>query len=185
MAKTMKIIAVCSVLATVVFGIIGINCDGGIFETLAITSSTIAYHFCMRLLVGAIVNAIMKNRADYSKPWFRLHKWEKKWYDILKVKAWKNRMPTYDPDLFSPGKHTWDEIAQAMCQSEIVHEINGVLSFLPVLLTLCFGEFAVFLLTSLGGAVYDFMFVIMQRYNRPRVIKMVQKSMKIKENKYE
>ncbi len=175
MARSMKVIAVVSVAATVAFCLMDRYSADNIWVTLAITFGTIAYHFCMRLAVGAVVDCVMKNRADYSKAWYRLRKWEKKCYDVIMVKNWKKWMPTYDPEVFSPKKHTWDEIAQAMCQSEIVHEINVVLSFLPVLLALYFGAFAVFLITSLCGAVFDLLFVIMQRYNRPRVVGMIRK----------
>ncbi len=81
-------------------------------------------------------------------------------------------MPTYYPDTFSPKKHTWSEIAQAMCQSELVHEVNVILSFVPIIVTIWFGSFFVFLITSIGGAVFDLIFVVMQRYNRARVIKI-------------
>lgn len=68
--------------------------------------------------------------------------------------------------------HPWDEIAQTMCQSELVHETNIVFSFIPVIASRWFGSFYVFLTTSLCGAIFDLLFVIMQRYNRPRVIKI-------------
>ena len=64
--------------------------------------------------------------------------------------------------------HTWDEIAQAMCQAELVHETIVVLSFLPVAASVWFGAAAVFLVTSLAAAAFDLMFVMMQRYNRGR-----------------
>ena len=41
-------------------------------------------------------------------------------------------MPTYDPTLFGPQIHSWDEIAQDMCQAELVHETIVVFSFLPI-----------------------------------------------------
>lgn len=82
-------------------------------------------------------------------------------------------MPAYSPDTFSNKKHTWDEIAQAMCQSELVHETNIVLSFAPLVASVRFGAFSVFLITSICAAVLDLMFVIMQRYNRPRIVKMI------------
>lgn len=66
MAKLMKTVAVSSVLLTVCFSVLYIIFRGGVFLTLAITFGTVAYHFCMRLIVGLIFNATMKNRADYN-----------------------------------------------------------------------------------------------------------------------
>ncbi len=82
-------------------------------------------------------------------------------------------MPTFNPEVFSYKKHSWDEIAQAMCQSELVHETNMILSFVPLIAFKWFGSFYVFLITSVCGAVFDLIFVIMQRYNRTRVIKII------------
>ena len=141
----------------------------------AITFGTCFYHFTMRLLVGTLVNRILKNRADYRKAWYQLRSVEKTLYRALKVKKWKGNMPTYDPSCFDPRLHSWDEIAQAMCQAEIVHEIIVVLSFLPLPAAIPFGSFGVFAVTSLLAALYDTSFVILQRFNRPRILKFIEK----------
>ena len=67
-----------------------------------------------------------------------------------------------------------DEIAQAMCQAELVHETIVILSFVPVAFSAVFGAFWVFLITSLCAAAFDLMFVIIQRYNRPRIIRLIK-----------
>lgn len=90
-------------------------------------------------------------------------------------KLWKDKMPTYNREAFSRTDHTWQEIAQAMCQSELVHETNMILSFLPLAAVKWFGSFYVFLVTSIGGAVFDLAFVMIQRYNRPRVMRIAAK----------
>ena len=146
--------------------------DRGIYLTLAITFGTTAYHLGMRLLVGLIYHGIMGNRADYTKKWYQPRPWEARVYRFLRVKAWKKRMPAYRPEFFDRRKHSWDEIAQAMCQAELVHETNAVLSFIPLAASACVGAFFVFLATSICGAVLDLLFVAMQRYNRPRIIKL-------------
>lgn len=88
-------------------------------------------------------------------------------------------MPTYDAELFLPEKHTWDEIAQAMCQAELVHEVIVVLSFVPSIMTIWWGAFEVFLVTSILAACIDLSFVMMQRYNRPRVLQLHNKKRNI------
>jgi hypothetical protein len=82
--------------------------------------------------------------------------------------------PTFEPNVFNPKLHTWDEIAQAMCQAELVHETIVILSFVPVAFSAVFGAFWVFLITSLCAAAFDLMFVIIQRYNRPRIIRLIK-----------
>lgn len=173
MAGRMK--AITFVLAGVTFLCILFYCitHRGIWETLAITFGTIFYHFCMRLLIGLFYNITMKNHADYRKKCYQLKKWEPALYKKLRVKKWKNKMPTYDEKIFDPQLHTWDEIAQAMCQSELVHKTIVVFSFLPLVTVPWFGAFPVFLITSIAAACCDMLFVIMQRYNRSRILKML------------
>ena len=90
----------------------------------------------------------------------------------MNVKKWKNKMPTYDKEIFDISRHSWDEIIQATCQSELVHEANIVLSFLPLVASVWFGEFYVFFITSILSAIFDLMFVFMQRFNRARILKI-------------
>ena len=139
----------------------------------------------MRLLVGLFYNIGMRNRANYTKGWYQLHSWENRLYQFLRVKKWKTKMPTYNPDIFSNRKHTWDEIAQAMCQSELVHETNIVLSFVPLIASVSFGSFEVFLITSICSAAFDLIFVIIQRYNRSRIVKMISKTEQTQKRKAE
>lgn len=175
MAKVMKWTAVsCFVLTALFAGIYLAGLDWAF--SFAVTFGTCFYHFAMRLLVGHILNHTMGNRADYTKRRYQLRPFEIRLYKALKVKKWKGSMPTYDPSLFDPKLHSWDEIAQAMCQAEVVHETIAVLSFLPLLAAIPFGSFGVFLITSLLAAMYDLLFVIMQRFNRPRVLKCMHLS---------
>ena len=174
----LKISTVIFLLLTAVFSV-RYNCTSNkVLLPFAITFGTIAYHLTMRLLVGLIFNLTMSNKANYMKSWYQVSQWEISLYGKLKVKKWKGRMPTYKASLFDPKKHTWEEIIQAMCQAELVHETIVVLSFLPILAGICFGEFPVFIITSLGAAMVDMSFVIVQRYNRQRVMLLINRTEK-------
>ena len=175
MSKTIKIISVITLVFTIVFALLYSFIDTDVFLTLAITFGTTAYHFIVRLIIGGVINAVMKNKADYNKKWYRVDKIEMKFYKIIGVKKWKNKMPTYNNDFFDINKHSWDEIIGAMCQAEVVHETIAIFSFLPVIATVWFGAFWVFLITSVCGAIFDLMFVFMQRFNRQRILKMKSK----------
>lgn len=174
MKKAMNLAAAVSALLTVVFAVLVF---WGLHRAVsfAVTFGTFFYHFAMRLVVGYAVNQIMSNQADYTKSWYQLRPFEERIYQLLKVKKWKTKMPTYDPSCFDPQLHSWDEIAQAMCQAELVHEVIAVLSFLPLLAAIPFGAFPVFFITSLLSAGFDLCFVIMQRFNRPRIIRLLEK----------
>ena len=173
--KLINFLAVLTLALTVLFVAWNRLHPSGALLSLAVTFGTISYHFLVRLLIGLCFQLTMRNRADYHAAWFQPRAWERPLYERLKVKRWKKRMPTYQPELFDPKLHTWDEIAQAMCQAELVHETIVVASFLPLLASLWFGEFGVFLVTSLFAALLDLVFVIMQRFNRPAVVRIAER----------
>lgn len=172
MAKIMKSVFSITLLMTICFCIIYQIKSANLVLIFAITFGTTAYHFGVRLFIGTLFNCIMKNKADYTKRWYQVNSLEMKIYKKLNVKKWKNKMPTYDKDTFDISKHSWDEIIQATCQSELVHETNVVFSFLPLVASVWFGEFYVFLITSIVSASFDLMFVFMQRFNRARILKI-------------
>lgn len=176
MAKIMKLIAFSTTAAALFTALIYSLTDMEIFLILAITFGTTAYHFCIRLIIGLIYNAVMNNKADYTKKWFQTSKFEKTLYKRLNVKKWKKNMPTYDSSLFDASVHSWEEIAQAMCQAELVHETIIPFSFLPIISAIWFGALPVFVITSVLGALYDLLFVIMQRYNRPKIVKFIKRN---------
>lgn len=175
MAKKIKLAAVLFTAGTAVLSVLYMRTGFKLFLSLAITFGTFAYHFLMRLLVGGVYALLMKNKADIEKRWYRVGAREMALYEKLQVKKWKRGMPTYDPSLFDPRLHTWGAIAQAMCQAELVHETIAVLSFLPIAAGAWFGDYPVFIITSVLAAACDTMFVIMQRYNRQRVMKLLRR----------
>lgn len=70
-----------------------------------------------------------------------------------------------------------------MCKAELVHETIALLSFLPVAAGIWFGAYPVFIITSVLAAMCDMMFVVMQRYNRQRVMKLVNRERTVKPDK--
>lgn len=153
-----------------------------IMETITITIGITLYHFVMRLLVGTIIDLIMKNRANYKNMWFREKCFEKKLYDLIRVRAWKKYLPTYNPDTFDTSKKTIIEIIGSTCQAEIVHEVIMVLSLLPIIFIPLLGGISAVIVTSILAMLFDGLFVILQRYNRIKLIKVMNRFQKIKNN---
>ena len=129
MSRVMKIISIVTIISTIIFSYIYITINKGIYLTLAISFGTTAYHFIMRLIIGYIVNGILHNKVKYNNIYFKSKKFEQKIYKIIKVKKWKDKMPTYNPEFYSTEKHSLEEIAMVTCQAEIVHELIIIFSF--------------------------------------------------------
>lgn len=168
----MKRLALVFLTGTIISVLLYMKLETGLILSIAVSLGTTAYHFIMRLLVGWSVNAVMHNRANCDARWFRPLQFEEKLYRKLRVAAWKKYLPSYQPELFSMNGKSLNEIAQAMCQAEIVHEIIIPLSFVPLFMIPRFDSAAVFIITSILAACFDLLFVIIQRFNRPRILKI-------------
>ena len=169
----MKTVAAVSALATAVLAILYRFYPAGWVLSAAITTGTTFYHFAMRLVVGTIVPRCVHDPMKHR--WFTQKSFEPALYQLLHVKQWKDRMPTYNPTSFSLRHHSLEKIVYNSCVSEAVHEVIVLLSFIPLLFTFLWGTFPVFLITSVLSAAFDSCFIIMQRYNRPRLLHILAK----------
>ena len=151
-----------------------------VIQDVTITVGVAFYHFAMRLAVGTVVNLIMKNKANYKGVWFREKSFEKSLYKLLRVRKWKKYIPTYSPDTFDANKKTIKELVGSTCQAEIVHEVIMVLSLLPIALIPFLGGSAAFFITSVLSMLIDSLFVMLQRYNRPTLVRVMERFDKLK-----
>lgn len=144
-----------------------------------ITAFTIMYHFWGRIILNN-VSKLFKKNINYKQWLFKERKLEKKLYKILRVKDWKGKALTYNPESFSLKEHSLEEIANTMAKSEVDHWINEAISLSTMLFAILWGEFWVFCLTAFAAMIFDSQFIIIQRYNRPRIVKILEKKSKEK-----
>ena len=170
------------ILLTVLFSVGLLACGilyyftrNGILFSFAVTFGTCFYHFAVRRAVGHSIDAIFHDKMNYDRWWFRERKFEPRLYKLLGVKKWKKHLPTYNAEAYDLRKHSVEEVIQVTCQSEVVHEFNMVLSFVPVIFTIWFGSLAAFLITSCLAFCFDAVFVIVQRFNRPRLRRLLRR----------
>lgn len=174
-AFTLKFCGIFSALLTVLFTFLYLGFRWPWSLSAAISTGVTAYHFLMRLLVGWLVPAVTGYRLNDRSSWFQPRSWEHGLYQKLHLRKLKKYLPTYDPSQYDLAQNSLEQIIRNTCGSEIVHETIMVFSFLPLALVPRFGELGVFLTTSIAAALVDSLFVMAQRYNRPRLIKIYEK----------
>ena len=172
MKKVMHRLTIVFAVITIISIILYKYTDSVFVYSLGVTFFTFLYHFVMRLMVGLFCDKFV--RPNPESKWFSQRTFEKKLYKFLKVKKWKEYVPTYYPEAFDIEKNSPEKLEQSMCGAEIVHEIIMILSFIPLLFAISFGVFPVFFTTSVFASLVDSVFVIVQRYNRPRIIKLIR-----------
>lgn len=93
----------------------GIRENNGVLWT-GIVAFMILYHFWVRIIMGNVSTLF---NINYKQKWFRELPFEKKLYKTLKVKKWKDKALTYNPENFSFERRTPEEIANAMAKAEV------------------------------------------------------------------
>lgn len=176
MNKLMYGISIVSLLLMFVFFGLFIGIKSDVCLTIGISAMTVAYHFIIRLVIGNIGEVCLSPKnLNPNKRRFQPKRFEKKLYKLLRVKRWKKLFPTYDPDKFSLHVRSIDELIFESCKAEIIHLLCAVAGFASLIFSIWFGSFAVFLITSIVSGLYDMCFVVIQRFNRPRLMKIAAK----------
>ncbi len=142
---------------------------------IGIVTFTIMYHFWVRIIMGN-VSKLFKKHINYKQGFFKERKFEKGLYNFLRVKDWKGKALTYNPESFSLKEHSLEEIANTMTKSEVDHWINEIISLTSILFSFIWPElFLAFLISAIVAMIFDSQFIIIQRYNRPRVINLLER----------
>ena len=135
-----------------------------------ITTFTILYHFGGRILLGKLT---LHMPLDHKHFWFREKRFERKLYKLLRVRKWKEKVLTFDPDAFDLSKHTYEELVLTMTKAETDHWINELLSLTTLLFALLWGHFWLFFGTAVAAMLFDAQFIVVQRYNRPVLLRVI------------
>ena len=159
----------CVIAATLVIALICFILYYGNFFRNAVSlwtgvvSFTIMYHLWLRIIMGNVTKLFKIHR---NQRFFRELSFEKKLYKLLRVRKWKEKVLTYDPDAYDVKKHTLPEIANTMCKSETDHWINVIISLTTLLFSLMWGAFPIFLISAIAAIIFDSQFIVVQRYER-------------------
>ena len=175
------VIALTALIATICFYLYYSHItESDIALWTGVTCFTIMYHLWVRIIMG---NVSKKLKIEYTMWWFKERTFEKKLYRFFKVKNWKDKALTYNPELFSLKDYSLKEIANTMCKAETDHLINVLISLSTLLFALIWGQLWIFLITAIFAIAFDMQFVFIQRYNRPRVVRLIKRQSRTKTTK--
>ena len=139
-----------------------------------VTAFTVMYHLWLRLIMGNVTK-LFRHKLNHKCWWFKEKRGESAFYKLIRVKKWKAHALTYDPTQFSLQDNTLEQIANNMTKAETDHWINVGISLTTLLFALLWGELWIFAITAFAAIIFDGQFIVIQRYNRPRVVKLLKK----------
>lgn len=144
------------------------------------------YLLTVSIIVFFIGRFIPRKWIKEDKFPFKAFKWEKNglFYEKLKIKKWKTKLPDASlilhkviPSLYPKKRMKNKEISKAKvlvkesCVAEGTHKVVSIL-----------GIFCIYIWKSIGGVtvavvfyLFNVPFILIQRYNRPRFQKLVNK----------
>lgn len=139
---------------------------------VGIVSFMILFHFGGRIFMGEMTK---KLKINYNHPFYKQRKFEKKLYKILRVRKWKDKVLTFEPEMYDFQNRTLPQLATTMAKSELDHWINEIISIISIFFTLIWGCFPAFFISAVLAMIFDAQFIIVQRYNRPIVLRLMQR----------
>lgn len=100
-------------------------------------------------------------------------KFEERMFKKFNIKKWKNKAPVYEPEEFDIKKNNKEQLIINMCNAELVHEFNILFGYVSIVLSVFMGYVWLFIIASLLAGLVDCVFIMIQRYNRPRAMKLL------------
>ncbi|MBE6678985.1 MAG: hypothetical protein E7598_00515 [Ruminococcaceae bacterium] len=140
-----------------------------------IVSFMILYHFGLRILMGEVTKRF---KINYLHPFYKERRFEKSLYKLLKVRKWKDKVLTFEPENYDFKNRTLEQLATTMSKSELDHWINEVISVFSILFIFIWGCPPAFLISAVAAMLFDAQFIIVQRYNRPVVLRLMNRKSK-------
>lgn len=132
-------------------------------------------------IVALISRALPKGLFNPTRKRFKIFKWEKRFAEILGVKKWKDKIPELGRAFVGFRKDTVGDIRnnehvllfmKETCYAEIIHFYSLFFGFLimliyPIKFSLIFA-----LPVAVVNAILNLLPIIVQRYTRPKLIKL-------------
>ncbi len=151
--------------------------ENSIILWTGIVSFMILYHFGLRIHMG---NVTKKWKIDCHHPFFKTKSFEKKLYRLLRVRKWKDKVLTFEPEMYDFKNRTLEQLAATMAKSETDHWINEIISVISIFFIFLWGCPAAFIISAVCAMIFDAQFIVVQRYNRPIVLRLIKRKDKAK-----
>ena len=154
-----------------------------ILISLLNTAFWLVLHFGTGLFFSYLPKKIQLKLYDYTRSYYKVSDKEKQILSVLKVSRWKDALPQFNMlfDKSTIGNISAEHIQafiRETCKAEIVHLSIAVLGFLSLLFPVTLNDmeyFPLYLCIAVFIALCQLPFVLIQRYNRPRLLRLLKR----------
>ncbi len=149
--------------------------DSPVILWIGIVFFMIMYHLWVRIILGWITRRF---KISYKSAFFRELPFERRLYRAMNVRNWKVKKLTYSPDSFVINPDSMESLANSMSKAETDHWINQLISVSSIFFFLIWGCFWGFFISAICAMLFDAQFIVLQRYNRPRALRVMERMRK-------
>lgn len=141
------------------------------------------------LIVAGLARIIPNSYYNPNKKRWHIFKFEKKFYNFIKIKSWKDKIPDLGKYLEGVSKSKIEDISNAeglmlfikkTCSAELCHFYSVIFGFLILVMCTKNLVLTVCLPIAIVNVILNLLPIFVQRYNRPKLIKAYERSLKYK-----
>ena len=184
--KGLKDIVIMAIIFNMIFIICAVLCGIFGFHTpyfaLFITALMFAYHIDVRLIIGFSISKFVKPKINVHKKCFAIPENEYRRLEKFGVKNWKDKFLTVFKHQFViqdiKNKQNIEYVLRNNISAEIIHWVCFFVGLLAILIgcLLSISEWYIYVITAiLASLLADVPPILIQRYNRYRVLKIAKR----------
>lgn len=154
----------------------GYYVNEGLLSLIVVVCMAVVFAFIVDMIVSAIVMVLP---SEIHKPLKKVYKWEKKFYNSIKIKAWKDYIPIGRGPIFigmkkdsvyNPKDQSYlNKLIDECYRAEIMHLISMFAGFFILLILPREVMLSVSLPVGLVNMFLQYLPFIVQRYNIPKL----------------
>lgn len=163
--------------------------DGSFLVALGMVFVIVLYTFGLDLIISLVVVLLPKRFFHPFSKAYQTYAFEKKWYQSLKIKLWKDKIPIgKGPLLVGFAKNKVEQtnnneyvlrFLTDSCRAEVMHWISAFMPFLFVAFRYPNFYFSIGIYIAFVNFVLQIMPVMVQRYNRPKLKALYERNKKL------
>ena len=144
-------------------------------KAIRVFATLLSYHIIVRIIWGMAVEHTPLDKFNPDNKLYQSRGFETAYFKKVKVRNWKDNMPVAHPQRWDVREREMEDIIKSSCQAEIDHEGNIILSLITIFFAYDASSFRMLLFTALSASFVDYLFVLIQRFNRPRFVRYAER----------
>ena len=153
--------------------------DLTILELILYTIFSVILVIIIDGLTASIIHHLPKKWFDYNKLYLRTYNWERKFFNFIKIKKWKDKIPEIGALTCDFGKDKINEINNPdyiydfiieTGYAEIIHNLSCLLGFLLIIILPHKYWYFISLPIAIINVGFNILSALIQRYNRPKLV---------------